>query len=50
MVGEYENYLRGGPSKCRSKSEAKSQPLEEKVASLSVDDVQSNEQVQAQAA
>ncbi|KAK2754502.1 hypothetical protein FQN54_006903 [Arachnomyces sp. PD_36] len=46
MIGEYENYLRGGPSMGRAKSEAKSLPLEEKVASLSVDDAQTNEQAQ----
>lgn len=46
MVGEYENYLRGGPSMSRSKTEAKSLPLEEKVASLSIDGAQTDEQAQ----
>jgi hypothetical protein len=49
MIGEYENYLRGGSSLGRSKSEAKSLPLEEKVASLSIDAAQAPEQ-QTQAA
>lgn len=50
VIGEYENYLRGGSAMSRTKSEAKSLPLEEKAASLSVEDVPGSEQVQAQAA
>ena len=43
MVGEYETYLRGGASLGRSKSEAKSLPLEEKVAALNIDVTQTPE-------